>query len=307
MRVAFLGNDEWSVPPLEAVAGSPHEIAVVVTRGPRPLRRGSGTEATPVAAAARRLRLPFVEVETVRSGDGFDVLAKANADVLVVVAYGEILPPSVLGLASVAPINLHFSLLPALRGASPVQTALLRGLKETGVTTIVMDEGLDTGDVLRREPAPILPDDDAGTLGSRLAHLGGRVLVETVDDLAAGRATRTAQDDRAATYAPKLSAADRRLDFDAPAPSLVAVVRAFAPEPGAIATFRGSPLKILRARATEGYGPPGEIVDVDREGFSIAAGDGTFRVVEVAPAGRARMAASSFVNGHRPAVGERLS
>jgi methionyl-tRNA formyltransferase len=307
LRVAFLGNDDWSVPSLEAVAGSSHDVAAVVTRGPRPVRRGSRTEATPVASAARANRLPLVEVETVRSGEGFDVLARANADVLVVVAYGEILPASVLRLASLAPVNVHFSLLPALRGASPVQTALLRGLKETGVTTIVMDEGLDTGDVLARERAPILPDDDAGTLGDRLARLGGRVLVETLDDLAGGRAARTPQDDAAATYAPKLSAADRRLDFEARAEDLVGVVRAFAPEPGATATFRGSALKILRARATQGSGPPGEIVDVDREGFAIAAGDGVLRVVELAPAGRPRMAASAFVNGHHPAVGERLS
>jgi methionyl-tRNA formyltransferase len=307
LRIAFLGNDDWSVPSLEAVAGSSHDVAAVVTRGPRPVRRGSRTEATPVAAAARAIRLPLIEVETVRSGEGFDVLAGANADVLVVVAYGEILPASVLGLASLAPVNVHFSLLPALRGASPVQTALLRGLKETGVTTIVMDEGVDTGDVLRRERAPILPDDDAGTLGDRLARLGGSVLVETLDDLAGGRAARTPQDDGAATYSLKLSAADRRLDFEAPAEDLVDVVRAFAPEPGATATFRGSALKILRARATQGSGPPGEIVDVDREGFAIAAGDGVLRVVELAPAGRPRMAASAFVNGHRPAVGERLS
>jgi methionyl-tRNA formyltransferase len=307
LRVVFLGNDDWSVPSLEAVAGSSHHLERVVTRVPRPKRRGRATEATPVATAARRLRLPLVESETVRSGKGFEAIADAAPDVIAVVAFGEILPPSVLALPSVAPVNVHFSLLPALRGASPVQTALLRGLSETGVTTIVMDEGVDTGDILRREREAILPDDDAGMLGGRLARLGGRVLVETLDELRTGGAARIAQDDGAATYAPKLSPSDRRLDFSAAAAALAATVRAFAPEPGATATFRGSPLKIVRARAVEASGPPGEVIEVDREGFSVGAGVGALRIVEVAPAGRARMPASDFVNGFRPVVGERLS
>jgi methionyl-tRNA formyltransferase len=306
LRVAYLGNDRWSVPPLEALAASSHEVVTVLTRGPRPGRRGRDAVPTPVAVAARRFGLPLAEVDTVRSGRGLDTLTEAKPDVLVVVAYGEILPRPVLDLASVAPVNLHFSLLPALRGASPVRTALLRGLGETGVTTILMDEGLDTGDVLGHAREPILADDDAGSLGDRLARLGGRILVETLDSLSAGSAERVRQNAVAATYAPKLTSRDRRLDWSAPGESLVRVVRAFAPEPGATTTFRGSPLKILRAHASGASGSPGEIVEVVRDGFSVAAGAGALRVVELAPAGRARMSAAAFANGFHPEPGERL-
>lgn len=307
LRVAYLGNDAWSVPPLEALARSRHHVALVVTRVPRPARRGRSTVPTPVAQVARSLSLPLAEVETVAAGPGFDALADAAPDVLVVVAYGEILPPAVLEVPAVAPVNLHFSLLPELRGASPVQTALLRGLEETGVTTMLMTAGLDTGGVLRRAREPILPDDDAGSLGARLAEAGGRLLVETLDLLAAGSATPTPQDEARATYAPKLGPEDRRIDWTAPADRLVDVVRALAPDPGATTLFRGQPLKVFRARAVDGGGDPGEVVGVDRSGFWVATGRGALRVLELAPAGRRRMGGAAFVNGFRPAVGERLS
>jgi methionyl-tRNA formyltransferase len=306
LAVAFLGNDAWSVAPLEAIASSHHPISVVATRVPRPRRRGAGLAPTPVADAARRLGLHVAEVETVGSGPGLGTLVAAAPDVLVVVAYGELLGRAVLELPAVAPVNLHFSLLPALRGASPVQTALLLGLGETGVSTIVMDEGLDTGDVLLRRPARIEREDDAGSLGGRLARIGGDVLVETLDRLASGTIERHPQDEASATYAPKLDAAARRLEWTRTADELENVVRAMAPEPGATTTFRGAPLKITRAYAVAGSGPPGEIVVVERDGFTVATGRAAVRIAELAPAGRARMPASSFVNGFRPHVGERV-
>jgi methionyl-tRNA formyltransferase len=197
--------------------------------------------------------------------------------------------------------------LPALRGASPVQTALLLGLSETGVSTIVMDEGLDTGDVLLARRVAIEAEDDAGSLGDRLARIGGDVLVETLDALAEGHAHRTPQDEAAATYAPKLRPSDRRLDWSAPAATLANVVRAMAPEPGAVAVFRGAPVKIIRAHPVVGAGSPGETIDVDGSGLTVAAGDAALRIVEVSPAGRTRMRATDFVNGFRPLVGERWS
>jgi methionyl-tRNA formyltransferase len=307
LRVAYLGNDAWSVPPLEAIAASAHHVATVVTRVPRPGRRGAGDAPTPVADAARRLRLPLVEVETVRTGEGFEALARAASDVLVVVAYGEILPPSVLALPTVAPINLHFSLLPALRGASPVRTALRLGLDETGVTTMVMDEGLDTGDVLLQAREPIRDGDDAGTLGDRLARVGGDVLVRTLDALSADSAPRIPQDDANATYTRKLTSADRRIDWTQPAEDIVNLVRALAPDPAATATFRDAGLKVFRARAVEGAGPPGVVLDIGRDGVVVAAGQRAVRILELAPAGRSRMTADDFVNGFHPAAGERLS
>lgn len=306
LRVAFLGNDSWSVPSLEALGRSRHDVVAVVTRVPRPGRRGQGPAPTPVAVAARNLGLPFIEVETVKSGSGSDALARARADVLAVVAYGEILPAAILSMPTIAPVNVHFSLLPMLRGASPVQTALLLGMDETGVTTIRMDPGLDTGPILRRRPEPIREDDDGGALGARLAGIGAGLLVETLDDLSAGRATPIPQDDSRATYAPKLGPADRRLVWNEPARALVNRVRAFAPDPGAAATFRGRPLKVLRAKAVEGAGQPGAVIDVDENGFVVATAEGGLRALEVAPAGGRRMSAADFARGHHPVLGERL-
>jgi methionyl-tRNA formyltransferase len=307
LAIVYLGNDRSSVPPLEAIAASRHDVRLVVTRTPRPGRRGGEEVATPVALAARELGLPLAEVETVRSADGLALLAAAAPDVLAVVAYGEILPSEVLELPTVAPVNVHFSLLPSLRGASPVRTALLLGVDETGVTTMAMDAGVDTGDILLQAIEPIAQEDDAGSLGDRLARRGGALLVETVDGLAAGTIQRVPQDHARATYAPKLSPADRRIDWTRPAREVVNRVRAFGPDPAATTRFRGAALKIVRARAAAGSGPAGQVVEVDRGGFVVAAGDGAVRVLELAPAGRGRMSASDFVNGFRPTVGERMS
>jgi methionyl-tRNA formyltransferase len=309
LRIAFLGNDAWSVPSLRAIAASPHTVALVATRAPRPAGRGNRLTPTPVALAARELELPLAEVETVRAGPGLRTLAASRPDVLVVVAYGEILPPEVLALPRLLPVNLHFSLLPELRGAAPVQAALLLGLPETGVTTIVMEEGLDSGPILVQRSARVLPEDDAGSLGSRLAELGAEVLLETLDLIASDRAVPVPQDDRAATVAPKLGPRDRRLDWSGSARELVNRIRALAPEPGAVATFRGANLKVLRAEAIERPTrlDPGTVTEVDRGGFAVATGEGELRPIELAPAGRRRMTAAEFVRGHRPVVGERLS
>ncbi len=305
-RVAFLGNDAWSVPSLEALAASHHEIALVVTAAAKPAGRGSRPRPTAVATAARDLDLPLAEVETARSGTGFERLVSATPDVLVVVAYGEILPGPVLNVAAIAPVNLHFSLLPELRGATPVQHALLLGLERTGVTTMVMDEGLDTGPVLLQREERIVPSDDAGTLGARLAVAGAGVLVETIDALVTNSITPTPQDDSKATYAPKLRADDRVLVWTDAATELVDRCRALSPEPAATTTFRDRTLKVYRGDAVHQTGAPGAIVAVTPEGPVVATGTGGFRLLDVAPEGRKRIGGSDFVNGFRPRVGERL-
>jgi methionyl-tRNA formyltransferase len=307
LRVVYLGNDERSAPPLRALAGSRHDVALVLTRVPGPGRRGGPEVPSPVADLARSLGLPLLEVETVVSGSGFEALAGARPEVLAVVAYGEILPPRVLAVPSVAPVNVHFSLLPALRGASPVQAALLQGLPETGVSTMLMEAGLDTGGVLAQARVPIDPEDDAGSLGERLALVGGGLLVQTLDALSTGSIGPVPQEGSAATYAPKLGPADRRIDWSAPAGTIANLVRALAPRPCATSAFRGRPLKLYRARQVEGDGAPGAVIEVDRAGFAVAAGRGALRILELAPAGRSRMEASAFVNGFRPVPGERLS
>jgi len=313
MRVAFLGNDRRSVPSLESLAESRHHVAVVATRVPRPAGRGSRLVPTPVAEAARRLALPVREVETVKTGTGFEVLEEAAPDVLAVVAYGEILPPNVLALPRVAPVNVHFSLLPNLRGAAPVQRAILAGVPVTGVTTIRMDEGLDTGPVLLQAQEPIGSEDDAGSLGDRLAALGGRLLVDTLDGLEAGSLDERPQDDAAATYAPKITPEERMIDWKADSVHIERLVRAMAPEPAASTRFRGRILKIHRAAPVELPGlpgpdgkDPGSVVEASEEGLSVAAGAGAVRLEQVAPEGRRKMSGSEFVRGYRPQVGETL-
>ena len=211
LRIAFLGNDRWSVPSLRAIADSAHEVVAVMTAARRPAGRGNELRATPVADAAAEAGLSLHEVETVTSGPGADALAASAPDLLIVVAYGEILPQVVLDLPALAPVNLHFSLLPELRGASPVQTALLEGRDETGVTTIVMDAGIDTGPVILRRAEAIERRDDAGSLGDRLAAIGAEVLVETADLFAEGAAEPRPQDEAAATFTRRLGADDRVL------------------------------------------------------------------------------------------------
>ncbi len=306
LRVAFLGNDAWSVPALRALAASEHDLRLVVTAVPKPAGRGNEPAPTSVAEGARSLRLDLAEVDTVRSGEGLDRLAAAAPDILAVVAYGELLPPDVLDLARIAPVNLHFSLLPALRGASPVQTALLLGLDRSGVTTIVMDRGLDTGPIIRQREEAIGPEDDSGSLGARLAAIGAEVLVESIEMLASGRAIPRPQDDGLATFARKIGPRDRVLRWSDTARSLVNRCRALAPEPAATTAFRGDSLKVFHGEAVDGVGEPGRIVAVSKDGIVVATGDGGFRPLDLAPAGRRRMSGADLVNGLRPRVGERL-
>lgn len=316
MRVVFLGNAPWSVPSLEALAGSSHDVIRVITRVPRPAGRGSALRPTPVAESARDLGLTLFEVESVKMGPGFEAIASEAFDFLCVVAYGEILPASVLRLPGMAPVNLHFSLLPDLRGAAPVQWAILGGLAVTGVSTIRMDEGMDTGPVLGRAEEAISMEDDAGSLGARLAAIGGRLLVDTLDRLADGSLREEKQDESRATYAPKLRPEDRVIGWGEEIEPILRRVRAMAPEPGAETVFRGKRLKIPRATGRFLHGPlsirivPGTLLAVSGVSLAVAVhtGEGMGIVVplEVQPEGRRRMAVEEFVRGYRPEPGERL-
>jgi methionyl-tRNA formyltransferase len=307
VRVVFLGNDVWSVPSLQALANSSHEVALVATRVPRPAGRGGKLRATPVAEAARTLGLPLAEAETVKRGAGLEAIQNAAPDVLVVVAYGEILPKDILEIPRSAPVNVHFSLLPALRGADPVRRAILEGLQVTGVTTIRMDEGADTGPILLQQDERIRDGDDAGSLGARLAEVGGSLLVRTLDRLEDGDLQERPQDDAAATLAPKLRSEEEWLDWSEDARRVGLRVRALAPDPGARTRFRDRILKVLKARASQGDGEPGTIVAVSKDALGVAAATGVVYLEEVLPEGRRRMSGSEFIRGYRPEVGERLS
>jgi methionyl-tRNA formyltransferase len=306
MLVAFLGNDRWSVPSLEALGTSSHHVVAVATRVPRPAGRGGKLRPTPVAEAARRLGRPLSEVETVKDGPGLEALRGGNPDVLAVVAYGEILPPHVLDVPRVAPVNVHFSLLPALRGADPVRRAILQGLESTGVTTIRMDEGMDTGPILLQVEERIAAGEDAGSLGDRLALLGGRLLVETLDGLEAGTLVPRAQDHDRATLAPKLRPEEEWIDWAEDADAVTRRVRALSPDPGARTRFRGNVLKVFRANTVEASGEPGSFLEPVGETPVVAAGSGAVVLERVTPEGKRPMSGAEFSRGHRPEPGERL-
>jgi methionyl-tRNA formyltransferase len=309
VRVVFLGNDPWSVPSLRALADSVHEVALVATRVPRPAGRGGKLKPTAVAVTAREIGLPLTEVQTVKGGLGLEEIRRSAPDVLAVVAYGEILPERVLDIARIAPVNVHFSLLPALRGPDPVRRAILQGHDVTGVTTIRMNEGADTGPLLLQHREPINEADDAGSLGDRLAEAGGRLLVRTLNRLEEGDLDETPQDEGAATLAPKLRPEEEWLDWSEGATAVWLRVRALAPEPGARTRFRDRVLKVRRARPVEveGEGEPGTIVEVSRSGVAAAAAGGIVFLEEVLPEGRKPISGAEFVRGYRPEVGERLT
>jgi methionyl-tRNA formyltransferase len=306
MLVAFLGNDRWSVPSLESLVASSHQVVAVATRVPRPAGRGGKLRPTPVAETARGLELPLAEVDTVKGGPGLDALLSGEPDVLAVVAYGEILPAHVLDLPLVAPINVHFSLLPALRGADPVRRAILQGLEATGVTTIRMDEGMDTGPILLQEEVQIVAGEDAGSLGDRLALVGGRLLVDTLDGLETGTLVPRAQDHDRATLAPKLRPEEEWIDWAEGADAVERRVRALSPDPGARTRFRDRILKVLRVRLVEASGEPGTLLEPVGERPVVAAGSGAVALDLVTPEGRRPMSGADFARGYRPEPGERV-
>ena len=309
LRVAFLGNDVWSVPSLDAIAAEPElSLVQVVTNPPKEAGRGSTLTQTPVAVAASEHGVPFLEAPGVLDGPGATALAGAAPDVLVVVAYGQILRRETLQLAPFGAINLHFSLLPRWRGATPVQHAIAAGDERTGVTVMRMDEGLDTGPILNQLEEPIRPEDDAGALGARLAKIGALLLVGVLRMLPHGGVPERAQEDAAATLAPTIGPDERTIDWERSPEEIVRWVRALAPRPGAATALRGTRVKVLAAAIDHqrSDGPPGTVVAADERGVLVRANGGGVRLVEVAPAGRKRMDGAAWARGARFTAGERL-
>jgi methionyl-tRNA formyltransferase len=315
VRIAFLGTPDVAVPALEALlAAEDVEVAVVITNPDRPRGRSKRPVAPPVKVVAERAGVPVWQPE--KPIAVAEELAALGLDACAVVAYGALLPRRVLAAGGRGFVNLHFSLLPRWRGAAPVQHALRAGDAVTGVTTFVLDAGMDTGPVLRTHEVPIDPDESAGELLDRLAVLGAPVLVDALRDLVAG-ATPAPQPAEGATLAPKITRDDVAIDLRAPARAVADLVRSADPAPGAHTTFRGEPLKVFRARPVPADEPtgtaaadappaPGTIVAVDKRGVVVACGEGAVRLLTVQPPGRARMDAAAFLNGYRPQVGERL-
>ena len=310
LRIVFMGTPDFAVPALESLARGPHEVVAVVTQPDRPAGRGRAVRPPPVKRAAERLRIPeILQPERVRgpSGAAFrDRLRALKPDLAVVAAYGRILPKEVLETPRHGCINVHASLLPRWRGASPIQWAILAGDQETGVCIMQMDEGLDTGPVFRCRRLPIAADETGGTLHDKLAALGAELLPEVVDAIARGAATATPQSEAGATYAPRLTKADGRLEFSEPAQALERRVRAMQPWPGAYTTVGGRSLKVLGAEPVPGRGAPGEVLEAAGDRLVVATGDGALRLLEVQPEGGRPMGVRAYLAGHPLRVGTRL-
>jgi methionyl-tRNA formyltransferase len=305
VRIAFFGTPQVAVPYLDALLASRHEVCAVVTQPDRPAGRGQEVRTSPVKARALAAAACLLQPETCRDVAASDGLRACSPELGVVVAYGQILPPAVLGCPPRGCVNVHYSLLPALRGAAPVQHALLAGLSETGVTVQWMAEELDSGDVILQQRVAIAPEDDQAALLERLTGVGVPLLVHALDLIEAGSPPRVPQDHARATWAPELSAADCRVDWSAPAEQIRNQARACSPKPGAY-TFRdGRRLKLLAvdvAGPTQGDcgGEPGSFGEPDACGCPVVqAGRGRVVLREVQPEGRRAMSGAEFARGAR--------
>ena len=300
MRLVFLGTPGFAVPTLEAIVQAGHDVAAVLTQPDRPRGRGQNAAASPVKEAAVRLGLTVYQPERVRRPEAVEYLRGIGCEAMVVVGYGQIIPQVVIDLAPLGIINVHASLLPKYRGAGPIQWAIVRGETRTGVTTMRIDAGLDTGDMLLKAETESGADENAIELGRRLAVMGAELLVETLDGLRAGRIVPEKQDDTQATLAPLLKKEDGAIDWTNSALDIHNRVRGLQPWPGAQTSFRGQPLHLWRTRvydAVAGNRAAGSLVSV--KPLVTACGTGALELLEVQLEGRKRIAAADFANGQR--------
>ena len=299
MKLAFFGTPAFAVPTLRALLDSEHEVALVVAQPDKPVGRGQTVQSPPTIVLARERGVPTMQPAKVRTGELPETLERLELDVAVVVAYGRILTPRLLAAPRLGCINVHASLLPRWRGAAPIQWSILAGDPSTGVATMQMAEGLDTGDVLYMEETPIGPEETAGELSERLSALGADLLLRTL----AERPHPTPQDNALATHAPMLTKEHGRIDWHRPAVEIGWQVRGLSPWPGTFTTFRSEPLKILRVRPLpDVHGHAGAMLD----GPIVACGEGALELLEVQLPGKKAVRGADFINGSRVKHGERL-
>lgn len=309
MRVVFMGTPDFAVPTLTEIIGQGHEVVAVYTRAPRPAgRRGLELTPSPVEVIARRFGLPVETPKTLRDADAQARLADYAPEIIVVVAYGLILPQAVLDLPPEGCLNLHGSLLPRWRGAAPIQRAIMAGDAETGVMVMKMEAGLDTGPVGMVERVAITPAMTTGDLTERLSRLGADLMARALAAASRGGLTFTPQADEGVIYAAKIDKAEARIDWTRPAKAVHDLIRGLSPFPGGWCEIEiaGAPtrVKVLKSALAEGAGQPGSVLDGQ---LTIACGEGAVRLVEVQKAGAKPMPASVFLAGSPVAAGTRLS
>ena len=322
LRIVFFGTADFAVPSLESLAEAGHEILAVVSQPDKPQGRGMQLAASPVKKAAERLGLPVLQPRRVRAASFVEKMRLMQPDVLALAAFGQIIPQDLLDIPPLGPINVHGSLLPKYRGAAPVQRAIMAGDAETGVTTMRMEAALDTGDMLLKAALPIGPDDTSGTIFPKLAELGAKLLLETLDGLARGTIARIPQDDLEATLAPMITPADSVLDWNETANAIDCRIRGLSPKPGVFAVIEAGgqtkrvkiwnlkPARIETDLATDAE--PGTLLAIEKNseapsGLLVAAGGGTAaRLLEMQPENGRRMAATDWARGLRLLPGARF-
>lgn len=305
MNILFMGTPDFAVPSLEALVAAGHRVVGVFSQPDKPKNRGMKLLPTPVKVCAQAHAIPVFQPAKLQDGTALETIRQLAPDLIVVAAYGRILPQEILDYPRLGCINVHSSLLPKYRGSAPIHWAILNGDRETGVTIMHMALALDAGDIIAQRATPIDPDETVETLHDRLAQLGAELLVETVDKLAQGTATRTAQEENQVTQAPMLSRALSPMDWTRPARALHDQVRGLIPWPAAVTELGGTRCKIFATTVLEETTgkAPGSILSADKKGLKVACGGGTVLRIDILQAdGGKRMAAADYLRGHPIAV-----
>ncbi len=307
MRIAFAGTPAFAAAALQALVESRFDVALVLTQPDRPAGRGLRESPSPVKQLASHSGLAIAQPQTLRSDEILTQLRSISAQAMVVAAYGLILPSAVLDLFPVGCINIHASLLPRWRGAAPIQRAILAGDRETGISIMRMEQGLDTGPVYLARTIPILPDDSAGSLHDRLAALGAHCIVQALPQIANGALMPVPQPADGISYAHKITKPEAAIDWKHDSEEVDRQIRAFNPFPGAFSLLRSETVKIWRGFASaSGHGAPGEILGCGSDGIAVACGNGMLKITELQKSGGRRLSAAEFLRGLSPAPGERF-
>ena len=299
LRIVFMGTPQFACPTLQMLIDRGERVVAVVTQPDRPKGRGQQTQPPPVKELAVRHGIPVLQPVKVRAPEAIEEIRSLAPDLIVVVAFGQILPKSLLEIPPHGCINVHASLLPRYRGAAPINWAIINGESEAGVTTMQMDVGLDTGDMLVKRATPISPDDDAQSLHDRLSIIGAEAMGETLDLLAVGKLAPEKQDDSLSNYAPMLKKEDGRIDWHQPASAVACRISGVTPWPGAYTFLEGKLLKLFRPSVGSGNGAPGTILAADRSGLEIACNGGSVIIRELQLEGKRRLGVGDFLAGCR--------
>ena len=307
MKIVFMGTPDFAVPSLEAIIAAGHEVLAVVTQPDKPKGRSGELSMPPVKECALKAGIEVLQPVRVRKDEEFlTYLESLNADAFVVVAFGQILPKRVLDASKYGCINVHGSLLPAYRGAAPIQWAVINGDEKSGVTIMQLDEGIDTGDIIAKEEILLEPKETGGSLFDKLADLGGKMIVDVLSGLEKGTVTRTPQGEATTPYAKMLDKTMGNIDFTNDAKKIECLIRGLNPWPSAYTTISGKTLKIWDADVTEGSGDAGTVIGIDKNGFTVACGSRALYIKDVQLEGKKRMSAADFLRGYKLNEGDRL-